>query len=245
MSNGFVILELGTDNADSITFKSVMTRRHAGKDLTPKAPHGVPIRGGVPILSYLPYDAWTDKRIVEWFKKCLMTKPSVLYLSGHHGGKTPDIYNSNYFGVEFVANGVKLSGKRVKGKNEVLISLPGFSDNLVLIVIDACNCFSWFTAAGKNFQNVLTGKKGKPVVLGFKAKSPPTGTAKLHKKFLELIPPTFNFATTFAAGSVAQNKLLGYWQAAGKKVGGTLGPKVAGINNRGFVLDINNKPVTL
>lgn len=71
-----MILELGTDLADSKKFKKIMLSRHGGRDLTPRCTYPNTKSGDLTHLNQVPQSAWKDKRIQKWMKDFVSARPN-------------------------------------------------------------------------------------------------------------------------------------------------------------------------
>lgn len=239
MRNAFLILELGTDLSDSSTFKEVMTKRHGGKDLTPTCAYPGTVHNALTHLSGVSGDAWGHPAITKWMESFVSTAPIILYLSSHHYGEffTDHIFNGKNFGVKFLKEGIRYGSSNmlfISGHAKTL-DVNTFKAKLVAVILDGCNLVTQTgTSGGLKFQSLLSTQSGKPVMLGFIGKSPSTGTAPLHRKFLEFIPQG-DFATMFERGKASQNNLIEYWVRAAAKWAHP--QRVVAINNAGTVYD--------
>ena len=243
MANDFMILELGTDLADSKKFKKIMLSRHGGRDLTPRCTYPNTKSGDLTHLNQVPQSAWKDKRIQKWMKDFVSASPTILYLSSHHYGNffSEYLWNSKDFGVKATQTGLKYGDQTtllLQGKEAQGIS---YKKNLVLIIVDGCNIVSSTgSSSGKIFQKLFSFKGNKPVILGFTGKSPGRGTAPLHKAFLESLTKS-EFTGSLKTGSNKQNHFVNRWLNAGKKWKHVAKRRLVAIDNKGKVFDYSGK----
>lgn len=220
----FLILELGPDQKDSIAFKKTIERYKLGHDLTPKLvglkknTH----KQGVTYLSKLEDSDFTMPDFRKWLGKFAACKPTILYISGHHADTKPIFYNDNGCGLLVEKDKIRV-GKYMgflfmkdmyteSGKHTIEVSSVALSQNLVAVIVDACRLItSGITSGGAlEMQNALSSKHGKPIILGFREKAPPSGTDKLHSYFVGLL------ARKLKKGPISRQDISDSWIASGQ-----------------------------
>ena len=220
----FLILELGPDQKDSITFKKAMEAQKLGRDLTPKLAglkRGTE-KQGVTYLSALQDTDFVTPQFRQWLRNFAACKPVILYISGHHADSRPIFFNDNDCGIFFENNRIKV-GKYVSiafmdiftksGRQTIEESSTGLSENIVAIIGDACSLVSSGLIAGgaSKLQAALSNKHGKPILFGFRDKSPASGTGQLHASFVSCL------AKKLQHGSITRQDIVDCWIASGKR----------------------------
>ena len=132
---------------------------------------------------------------------------------------------------EFTKKGLELynpvEGEKFSDARTVVPS-KSMVKNLILVIVDGCNLKE---KGALELQQLLSGKGGKPVLLGYDGTS--RETSQMCKLFLEEIPKQTDFSKVFTRGTQKQNKLIEYWFEAGKKWKNPQAKRMVALDNAG------------
>ena len=249
----FLILELGPDQKDSSRFKKAMEERKLGRDLTPKLTglKRKTQKRDVTYLSELVESDFATPQFKRWLQSFAKCKPVILYISGHHALSRPIFYNNNDCGIRFEKDklnvgkylGIAFMPVYTNEKPQTIeAKISGLTDRLFVIIGDACSLTSSGVAdtpgAGLRLQEILSGKNGNPLILGFVGKSPLAGTETLHTIFVRCL------ASKLKVGPVTDEDLINCWRTAGQLWSNSKYKKNLGaLDTRGKLRDYRGKPL--